>query len=150
MRGENKKRLQDELKRIFSKDKARVSIAPISPFGVIEMTRQRTGKGILNTVFNRCPTCGGTGLVPSRESLGLSVMRTIKEILSTSPGANTIVIALGSNDAIDFLNEFRQEISSLEAGGGPHIMVRPDPVVQPGRLRIIAMKDSEELGSLER
>ncbi|MBN1809826.1 MAG: Rne/Rng family ribonuclease [Planctomycetes bacterium] len=146
---ENRKRLQDELKAIFSKDRARVSIAPISPFGVVEMTRQRTGKGILNVVFNRCPVCAGSGLVRSRESLGLSVMRSIRAVLSSRSETNNIVIVLAAADAIEFLNEFRQEISALEADGGPRIMVRPDPAVQAGRLKIIALKDTEELVTVE-
>jgi ribonuclease E len=148
-RPENRKKLTDTLQEIFSKDRARVSIAPISPFGVVEMTRQRTGKGIMNVVFNRCPVCGGRGLVRSRESLGLTVMRSIREVLALRPEADNLEVLLAPTDAVDFSNEFRQEISALEGKDGPRIIVRPDPIVQAGRLKVVAKKDTEELTTLE-
>ena len=52
------------LERELSRDRARTRILPISEFGVVEITRQRTRQP-LDRVFRRdCPTCGGSGRVP--------------------------------------------------------------------------------------
>ena len=50
------------------KDKAKVSLAEFSDFGLLEMTRQRIGLNLLHTVSVECPTCNGLGRIESFET----------------------------------------------------------------------------------
>jgi ribonuclease G len=65
----NKKKVFDELKKEFRKDRAKVSILPMTEFGLIQITRQRVRKSIFQRTRDVCPTCGGTGILISKESL---------------------------------------------------------------------------------
>ncbi len=49
--------LRDAVKR----DRARTKILRTSPFGLIEMTRQRIRPSLKRSVFKDCPGCSGTG-----------------------------------------------------------------------------------------
>jgi len=66
---ENKKKIYQELERELRKDRAKVSLSPISEFGLLEMTRQRVRVNLLYTVSEECPTCHGSGRITSKESL---------------------------------------------------------------------------------
>lgn len=65
----NKKKVFDELKKEFRKDRAKVSILPMTEFGLVQITRQRVRKSIFQRTMDVCPTCGGTGILISKESL---------------------------------------------------------------------------------
>jgi ribonuclease G len=65
----NKKKVFDELKKEFRKDRAKVSILPMTEFGLVQITRQRVRKSIFQRTRDVCPTCGGTGILISKESL---------------------------------------------------------------------------------
>tara|TARA_B100001029_G_C15050797_1_gene450576 strand:- start:460 stop:1995 length:1536 start_codon:yes stop_codon:yes gene_type:complete len=65
---DNRKKVYSELKSYLMKDKAKVSLAEFSDFGLLEMTRQRIGLSLLHTVSVDCPTCNGLGRIQSFES----------------------------------------------------------------------------------
>ena len=59
-------------------DKARIETTRISKLGLMEISRQRLKKSIHTTSFVNCPSCHGTGVVRSVETLALSVLRSIQ------------------------------------------------------------------------
>ena len=59
----NRKKVYDELKKEFRKDRAKVSILPMSDFGLIQITRQRIRQNIMQAMKEVCPYCAGTGLL---------------------------------------------------------------------------------------
>ena len=69
------KRMQDRLRA----DRARTQTGKISDFGLLEMSRQRVRRGMLEATTKPCATCGGTGLIRSDQNLGLSILRRIEE-----------------------------------------------------------------------
>ncbi|MDK9698740.1 MAG: Rne/Rng family ribonuclease [bacterium] len=74
----NRKRVEDEMRRELKKDRAKTDVAPISQFGLLEMTRQRIKPSLLYTFNSPCPTCSGTGLVASRETVMTALERWVK------------------------------------------------------------------------
>ena len=68
------KALHDAMKR----DRARTKILRTSPFGLVEMTRQRIRPSLRKSIFRDCPTCTGTGMVKTAESMSIEVMRTLQ------------------------------------------------------------------------
>jgi ribonuclease G len=61
----NRKQVYERLKDEMKTDRAKHKILPMSPFGLIQITRQRV-RPEMNVVTNeKCPTCKGTGEITS-------------------------------------------------------------------------------------
>ena len=69
------KKLKDKLKT----DRARIQVGRISPFGLLEMSRQRLRPGMIEATTKACPHCHGTGRVRSDDSMALALLREIEE-----------------------------------------------------------------------
>jgi ribonuclease E len=78
----NKALVERELKLVCKKDKARINLARISKFGLMEMSRQRMSPPVKEGVFESCKTCFGSGLVKSVGALVLGMLRKIQETLA--------------------------------------------------------------------
>ena len=66
---ENRKKVYHELRKELKKDRAKVAVAPITEFGLLEMTRQRIRVSLLDSMSEECPACHGSGLIISQETL---------------------------------------------------------------------------------
>ena len=66
---ENRKKVYLEMKKELRKDRAKVAVSEISEFGVLEMTRERTGLSIIDSLTERCDTCNGDGRIISKDTL---------------------------------------------------------------------------------
>jgi ribonuclease G len=64
----NRRKVYEEMKKELKSDRAKTDVQPIGPFGIMEMTRQRLRPALLYTFNEPCPTCNGTGMVPSLET----------------------------------------------------------------------------------
>ena len=65
----NRKKIYDELKKEFKKDRAKTNVIGMSDFGLIQITRQRIRPSVVNSVSKVCPTCGGSGSVVSQDTI---------------------------------------------------------------------------------
>jgi ribonuclease G len=73
--------MRDGLKR----DKAKTQVLPISPFGLMEMTRQRLHESLSTSIFDPCPYCHGHGRIKSPTSMSVELQRTLHSLLPTLP-----------------------------------------------------------------
>lgn len=64
-------------------DRGRVKFGRISEFGIMEMTRKRTGERLSQALSQECPECGGTGIVSTPETVVYEVLRELRRRLST-------------------------------------------------------------------
>jgi ribonuclease G len=80
----NKKKVYDEMKKELRRDRAKVTILPLTEFGLMQMTRQRIRQNVQLSFSEGCPTCGGTGLVQSKSSTLNQIERWIKRFKSES------------------------------------------------------------------
>lgn len=62
-REDHKRKLLDALQRALSRDHTKTEVYKISPLGLVQMTRARTGKNIESISFGRCTYCNGRGRV---------------------------------------------------------------------------------------
>lgn len=60
-----RQRLEQALKRAFRDDPLPVQILPMSPLGIVQISRARRGQPLAAKLERACPACDGTGLVPS-------------------------------------------------------------------------------------
>lgn len=114
MREERHRRgVERALRNAVRRDRARTRVLRISPFGLIEMTRQRIRPSLRRSVYQDCPCCKGVGQVKTSESLTIEVMRLVMSAASNEDVA-TIVIETHDRVANDLNNRKRKEIISLE------------------------------------
>ena len=66
---ENRKKVYLEMKKELRKDRAKVAVSQISEFGVLEMTRERTGLSIVDSLTDCCEVCAGNGRILSKDTL---------------------------------------------------------------------------------
>ena len=101
--------LRDAVKR----DRARTKILRTSPFGLIEMTRQRIRPSLKRSVYKDCPGCTGSGVVKTAESMAIEVVRLL--ILATQHEDVAKVTVTVADDVATYLNnKKRRELSRLE------------------------------------
>ncbi|MBV1864651.1 MAG: ribonuclease E/G [Rhodobacteraceae bacterium] len=116
------KRMKDRLKN----DRARLQVGRISSFGLMEMSRQRLRPGMLEATTQPCPSCHGTGLVRSDDSLSLAILRELEEEAGRSRSREVLITAPVSI-ANYLLNEKREHIALIESRFGMAIRVIGDP-----------------------
>ena len=80
---------EKELRR----DRTRSKISHISPLGLIEMTRKRTGETITELVTEPCPYCQGRGRVESAETVSLAIERELRKLCAESDDEAFLVTA---------------------------------------------------------
>ena len=66
---ENRKKIYLEMKKELKKGRAKVAVSEISEFGVLEMTRERTGLSIVDNLTESCDSCRGLGRIISKDTL---------------------------------------------------------------------------------
>ena len=65
----NKRKVYEELRKEFRKDRAKVTVLPMTEFGLVQITRQRIRQSIMQSFSETCPVCAGTGIVQSRATV---------------------------------------------------------------------------------
>ena len=117
-----------QVERIFKDelrgDRARIKLARFSPFGIIELTRQRVRPSLKRSVHQRCPYCEGTGYVPSDETSCLGVIRRVRENL-WRPGS-VLVVTVRPEVAEAVLNTQKRILADFEAASRKQVFVRAD------------------------
>jgi ribonuclease G len=80
----NRRKLYEEMKRHLRRDRAKTDLTTVGPFGILEMTRQRLRPALLFTFNEPCPTCKGSGMVPSMETVLTKLERWISRFRHTT------------------------------------------------------------------
>ena len=105
--------IEHALRRELRKDRARTKVAKMSPFGVIEMTRQRVRPSIKSYTYVSCPTCAGFGMVRSAETMCLSLLRRMKVAL-LEDRVHELAVQVHPHVLSHLHSEFRDDINDLE------------------------------------
>lgn len=123
MRKERHRRgVERALRDAVRRDRARTKILRTSPFGLIEMTRQRIRPSLRRSVYRECPACDGTGLVKTAESMAIEVIRMLM-LASHRPDTAKIIVTVSDDVAAYLNNRKRRELARLEDDGKLMIQV---------------------------
>jgi len=80
----NRKKIYDEMKKELRKDRAKMTVLPLTEFSFMQITRQRIRQNVQLSLSDTCPTCGGTGLVQSKTTTLNQIERWIRRFKSES------------------------------------------------------------------
>ncbi len=136
--GAVERRLKDALKN----DRARIQVGRISPFGLLEMSRQRLRPSLVEASTQPCPHCGGTGFIRSTESTALYVLRSIEEEGMRRRSAE-VCVYVPTAVALYILNHKRDSLAQLEARYGVHVLVARDDALIPPAFRLERLRAYE-------
>ncbi len=131
----NNVQVERRLKESMRNDRARIQLGRISPFGLLEMSRQRLRPSLMETSSQPCPYCRGTGVQRSTESTALSVLRAIEEE-GTRGRSSQIIVHVPTAVAIYILNQKRAAVADIERRGNFSILVAADESLIPPDHRI--------------
>ena len=136
MREEKHRRgVEKALRDAIARDRARSKVLRISPFGLIEMTRQRIRPSLRRSIYEDCPCCNGTGQVKTAESMAIEVMR----LLMTSCNVDTVsrvVVDIHEKVANYLNNRKRRDVTRLEEQAGVDISINARTDVGPEHLHV--------------
>ena len=106
-------------------DRSRIKVGRISPFGMLEITRQRVGPGLKRTVFMQCPHCKGAGWSRTVQSKALSVLREARALVNLK-GFSVLQVFVAPAVADYLVNYKRRSVLELEDAVGKSLVFRPE------------------------
>lgn len=132
----NNTKVERVVKDAMRNDRARIQLGRISPFGLLELSRQRLRPSLIETSSSPCPHCGGTGVRRSTESTAMHILRAIEEE-GTRRRADEIVVRVASKVALFILNQKREALAEIEQRHhfrvlleGDDSLIPPDHVIE--------------------
>ncbi len=75
----NRKKIYDELRKEFRRDRAKTAMLPMTDFGLMQITRQRIRENILQSTYEPCPYCQGTGWLIRKDNLIYDIEEWLKK-----------------------------------------------------------------------
>ncbi|NUB28594.1 Rne/Rng family ribonuclease [Azospirillum brasilense] len=135
----NNAAVERRLKEAMKNDRARIQLGRISAFGLLELSRQRLRPSLLETNFERCPHCSGTGVIRSVESASLHVLRAIEEE-GIRKRSSEITVFVPTRIALYILNQKRGELTKIEDRYRFRVMVQADDTLIAPDLRLERVK----------
>ena len=121
----NNHAVEKRMKEAMKPDRARVQIAKMSIFGLLEISRQRMHSSFVESNYVTCPYCRGQGVLRSTESGAMLVLRAIEE--EGIKGAyNRLEVRLPQDTAIYILNHKRRILADMEEKYGLEIIISAD------------------------
>ncbi len=136
MRREKHRRgVERALRDAMRRDRARTKILRTSPFGLIEMTRQRVRPSLKRSVYTDCPCCGGRSVVKTAESMAIEVVRMLM-LAGQQPSARRVTVRVNDEVASYLNNKKRREITQLEEEGKMTVQILGSEGLFPEHLEL--------------
>lgn len=83
----NKQKLLGSMRDFMRPDRAQHTILPLSKFGLMQITRQRTRPEVKIDTSEKCPTCNGTGKTNASILVLENIERDLEYIVTSRPDA---------------------------------------------------------------
>ena len=110
---QNNVAVEKRMKEAMKDDRARIQIAKMSIFGLLEISRQRMHSSFMESNYETCPYCHGHGVIRTIESGATLILRAIEG--EAVRNANTkLTVTVPAEIAAYLLNQKRKQISALE------------------------------------
>jgi ribonuclease E len=110
--------VERRLKEAMRTDRARIQLGRISPFGLMELSRQRLRPSLVETNFETCRHCGGAGVTRTIGSASLHVLRAIEEE-GIRKRAREVAVHVPNTIALNILNQKRDSLAESEGSCVP-------------------------------
>jgi len=133
---EHQRLVQVALRRALSTDKAKIQVAPMTRFGLVEMTRQRTRPSHIMASSSECPYCVGTGSVKTAEAFEIDTMRAVRALVS-GRGLSRLELVVPADLAVGLLNSRHRELIEIEDQYETRIVITGDSLMKAREHRLV-------------
>lgn len=140
--------IYQQMKRLMRKDKAKTHILPLSPLGLMEMTRQRHSESVRDAVYHDCHYCKGRGKVKSPITMSVEIQRKLQEILKKRQRDTTdfqLKIVVNERVLERLRKEDEQLLIDMEKKFYGKLSFRSEPDFHTEEFKIVNAIDNKEL-----
>ncbi len=141
---EDKENVVKEFKKAIRQDKAPISFAPLSQFGLMEITRKRVRPDAVQAQTQECPTCKGSGYIPSRELVLAAIDRWLRRFRAKK-GPSEIAMAVSPLMVELFVENRASMFKYLEMSHKTKIQLIEDEDSNLDEFRFFHPKTGEEI-----
>ncbi len=134
-------RMKDRLRR----DKAKTHVIPISPLGLMEMTRQRAQESISGSVYEPCPYCYGRGKIKSAMTMSVELQRELHQVMRKYPEVHEIKIIIHPTVLERLRKEDEELLIDIERKYAGRLSFRSDPTSHQEKFIITDANTGAEL-----
>ena len=135
---DHRDRVLQALEKSLARDHARHHITPVSPLGLVEMTRKRTRESLQHVLGEDCPGCNGRGFVMTAETVCFEVFREI--IRQSRQFEFEEVMVLAHQSVIELLlDEQARSMAELEEQTGKSIRLQTEALYLQDQFDVVLM-----------
>jgi ribonuclease G len=135
---ENRERVFAALEHELKRDRSKYKVLSISEFGLVEITRKRSRTNLERLLTRSCPSCEGSGRVPSVATTCLRIRRAFLRLRETTSWKE-ILLRVHPEVARAFQREERPVLEELERTMGAGIHLQGDSKLHPAAFDILEM-----------
>jgi len=136
----NQVKVERRLKDAMRSDRARIQIGRISPFGLLELSRQRMRPSLIETSSEPCPYCEGSGIRRSKDSAALHLLRAIEDE-GMQHRSRQVIVHTPTPVALYILNNKRSALARIEEKFKMSVRMESDDTLIPPKFRIDRIGD---------
>ena len=126
------------LEQALARDHARHQITPVSPLGLVEMTRKRTRESLQHVLCEDCPACTGRGFIMTAETACFEIFREI--IRQARQFEFEEVMVLAHQDVIELLlDEQASSLAELGEQTGKSIRLQTESLYLQDQFDVVLM-----------
>src|SRR4051794_4475491 len=118
-RARNRDQVLKTLRSALDEDRTKTYVVEVSPLGLVEMTRQNVTDGVREILTKRCPTCDGEGVVSSEETVAITIVRRLRDVIEERPAPEAFLVRVNPKVAAELLRE-GSPLHELEEDSGKH------------------------------
>jgi ribonuclease E len=122
-------------------DRARIQLGRISAFGLLELSRQRLHPSLVETNFEVCKHCTGSGLVRTVETTAVLILRALEEE-GLKGRAAEVKVSLPTEIALYIFNSKREMLSAIEKRYNIKVFLNADDTLLKPAYTIEVVKTS--------
>jgi len=133
---DHRARVLQVLEQSMQRDHARHHITPVSPLGLIEMTRKRTRESLEHVLCEACESCDGRGFMMTAETVCFEIFREI--IRQHRQFEFEAVLVLAHQDVIELLlDEEADGLAEIGEQIGKAIRLQPETLYSRDQFDVV-------------
>ncbi|MEO0615960.1 MAG: ribonuclease G [Pseudomonadota bacterium] len=134
----HREKVLQALETALSTDNAKYQVMPVSPLGLVEMTRKRTRESLEHVLCEACPTCAGRGSVKTAQTVVYEIFREILRQHRQFSFDELLILAQG--DVVELLlDEESVGLAELSDATGAAVRLQAEQLYAPDQYDVVLL-----------
>jgi len=140
----NRKKIYDELKKEFKKDRAKIAMLPMTEFGLMQITRERVRENIMQSMNDPCPYCDGTGLLTKKSNMIHGIEDWLKRY-KLEGGRHKLTLKIHPSLGAKLKEGFISTFTRIQLKYFIRLKLVEDEKINPQAFRFVNSKSGEDI-----